>query len=182
MSFTEGGIRWRFPIAFQLVPLIFLAVGINFFPESPRWLVKVGRHEHALEILTALRGEGDAEHPEVQREFQQIQDAVEMESEEGEQGYLEMLFKKDKLNISRRVHLSIWLQIVQELAGIGVVRACLCRKPIGLRGLRFVYYTDYRLRSNCLQHCWILRANITIAIRFKQHLVHVRDACERLHH
>lgn len=32
-----------------------------------------------------------------------------------------MLFKKDHLNIPRRVHLSVWLQIIQELTGIGVI-------------------------------------------------------------
>lgn len=33
MSYTEGGLRWRFPIAFQLLPLCILMIIINFFPE-----------------------------------------------------------------------------------------------------------------------------------------------------
>lgn len=79
----------------------------------------MGRKEEALEILAALRGDGDPDHPEVQREYNDIVEAIEIEHE-GEIGYLEM-FKKDPLNISRRVHLSVWLQIIQELTGIGVV-------------------------------------------------------------
>lgn len=121
MSYTEGGLRWRFPIAFQLVPLVFLAFGINFFPESPRWLLKKGRHEEAIDILAALRGGGDPNHLDVQAEYNQVMEANELESEEGEPTYLSMLLKYDKLNIPRRVHLSIWLQILQELCGIGVV-------------------------------------------------------------
>ncbi|KAI7858574.1 general substrate transporter [Circinella umbellata] len=124
MSYTEGGIRWRFPIAFQLVPLAVLAIGINFFPESPRWLAKVGRHEQAIEILSSLRGSDSnngTDNPEVQREYNQIIEAIQIESAEGEPTYFSMLFHYDKLNIPRRVHLSIWLQILQELTGIGVI-------------------------------------------------------------
>ncbi|KAG2178639.1 hypothetical protein INT44_001792 [Umbelopsis vinacea] len=119
MSYTEGGIRWRFPLGFQLLPLVILMVIINWFPESPRWLLRMGRKEEALEILAALRGDGDPDHPDVQREYNDIIEAIEIEHE-GEIGYLEM-FKKDPLNIGRRVHLSVWLQIIQELTGIGVV-------------------------------------------------------------
>lgn len=86
---------------------------------SPRWLLRMGRKEEALEILAALRGDGDPNHDEVQREYNDIIEAIEIEHE-GDVGYLEM-FQKDPLNIARRVHLSVWLQIIQELTGIGVV-------------------------------------------------------------
>lgn len=115
--------RWRFPIGFQLIPLAVLLVGINIFPESPRWLLKKGREEEAMFILAALRGEGDLNHPDVIRERDEIMETLKIEEAEGgEPSYWAMLFKYDEFNIPRRVHLSIWLQIIQELTGIGVVR------------------------------------------------------------
>lgn len=101
--------------------MVILAIGINFFPESPRWLLKKGRTEEGLDILAALRGDGDRDHPDVQKEFSDITTAIKEEESEGEPGYFSMLFVKDTLNIPRRVHLSVWLQIIQELTGIGVI-------------------------------------------------------------
>ncbi|KAH8655463.1 quinate permease [Xylariales sp. PMI_506] len=47
---------WRLPLVFQGVPAIILALGVWTLPYSPRWLVKTGRKEDALETLRRLRG------------------------------------------------------------------------------------------------------------------------------
>ncbi|KAG2221092.1 hypothetical protein INT45_008613 [Circinella minor] len=120
----EGSFRWRFPIGFQTVPLLVLCLLINIFPESPRWLVKKGRTEEALHILGALRGNGNVGHPDVIREYEEIKETLLLEEKQGgEPNYWAMLFKYVRRiqYPTSRVHLSIWLQIIQELTGIGVI-------------------------------------------------------------
>lgn len=107
---------WRTPLALQIIFIIIIGIGINFFPESPRWLMKVGREEEAQNVLKATR-EGD-----VQYELKEIKKVVKFELETSTANhYWAMLFPKDKYSrgLRWRVFLAVWLQIMQELVGIG---------------------------------------------------------------
>ncbi|CAN6675170.1 hypothetical protein TRVA0_102S00122 [Trichomonascus vanleenenianus] len=125
LSYINQGdsvIRWRFPIAFQLVPLILLAILINFMPESPRWLASKDRDDEALEVLARLRSDGDINDPRAMAELQDIKNSVEEEHTNIETSYFAMFFKSQgKIHVSRRVQLVIWFQIVQEWIGIASV-------------------------------------------------------------
>jgi hypothetical protein len=127
LSFIDGGksaFRWRFPIAFQIIFLLILFVAVWFFPESPRWLVKVGREQEARYILQRLRGSSPEDRVRAEAEFQDIQSIAEMEKTVVHgNSYLSMLFgwKSGDLHIGRRVQLVIWLQIMQEWVGIAGV-------------------------------------------------------------
>ncbi|WWC89808.1 uncharacterized protein L201_004734 [Kwoniella dendrophila CBS 6074] len=118
--------RWRIPIGFQIIPLVVLLIAVFFFPESPRWLVKVGRDEEARYILGRLRGEDEEGEQKAEAEFQEIKavNAIET-SGQIQTSYLSMLFgrgeKGNKLHMGRRVQLVIWLQILQEWVGIAGV-------------------------------------------------------------
>ncbi|KAL9095071.1 MAG: hypothetical protein Q9165_002673 [Trypethelium subeluteriae] len=60
---TTGRVGFAFPIAFQVVFLAVSGFLIPLLPESPRWLVKQGEFDKALEVLTRLRGpEGASDH------------------------------------------------------------------------------------------------------------------------
>lgn len=136
LSFVDGGssaISWRFPIAFQIIPLLVLFGAVWFFPESPRWLVKVGRDDEALFILRRLRGSDAEGEARAEAEFGDIRNVARLEAEESKQNdYLHMLFGigSGELHTGRRVQLVIWLQIVQEWVGIAGVTVCKCLEDL----------------------------------------------------
>ncbi|KAJ5087464.1 hypothetical protein N7456_011080 [Penicillium angulare] len=125
LSYIENGksdFQWRFPIAFQIIMLLFLIAGCWFFPESPRWLCMMGRREEAMYVLKRLRG-SDNERA-IRLEMSEIEAMVELEAESGANiTYFHMLFGTGQgdLHIARRVQLVIWLQIIQCWSGIAGV-------------------------------------------------------------
>ncbi|KAL1853525.1 hypothetical protein Daus18300_011806 [Diaporthe australafricana] len=127
LSFVDGGnssIAWRFPIAFQIIPLLVLLGVVWFFPESPRWLTKVGRDEEARYILRRLRGTDAAGESKADAEYHDIRNIVALEAKEStNNSYFHMLFGigSGELHTGRRVQLVIWLQIIQEWVGIAGV-------------------------------------------------------------
>ncbi|KAI0727511.1 general substrate transporter [Fomitopsis betulina] len=118
-------VRWRFPIAFQILPVLAFMLLVPSMPESPRWLLKMGREEEARSILARLRSEdGNLENARVIAEFEEIQVAVQLEKEHAAGNtYFAMFFglHDSDLHVARRVQLSIWLQIVQEWVGIAAI-------------------------------------------------------------
>ncbi|KAJ7095884.1 general substrate transporter [Mycena belliarum] len=67
---------WRVPFSIQ----IFLAAIVMLFsyliPESPRWLVSVGRKDEAHRILSRYHGNGDANAPLVVLEWKEFEDSI----------------------------------------------------------------------------------------------------------
>ncbi|KAI9821106.1 MAG: hypothetical protein M1827_003840 [Pycnora praestabilis] len=109
---------WRTPLALQIIFILFIGIMINFFPESPRWLMKMGREEQARNVLHATR-EGN-----IEAELKSIKKVVKHELETSSANhYAAMLFPKDTYGykLRWRVVLAVWLQIMQELVGIGVI-------------------------------------------------------------
>ncbi|OAA69198.1 General substrate transporter [Akanthomyces lecanii RCEF 1005] len=126
VSFVDGGaseIRWRFPIAFQILPLLFLLALCWAFPESPRWLVKAGRNDEALYVLERLRGVEGEQSGVAEAEYRDIRNVLELERSAEGTSYIHMLFgwKSGRLHTGRRVQLVIWLQIIQCWTGIAGV-------------------------------------------------------------
>ncbi|KMU86956.1 quinate permease [Coccidioides immitis H538.4] len=127
LAFIDDGVsafRWRFPIAFQIIPLLILFAAVWFFPESPRWLVKMGHEEEARYILGRLRGDEGEDVARAEAEFQDIKHVAELERTLSySTSYFSMFTGRTtgKLHLGRRVELVVWLQIMQEWVGIAGV-------------------------------------------------------------
>lgn len=113
----DTAVRWRFPLAFQLLPLIILAILVNFIPESPRWLFSKGKDESAIAVLRKLRMDDSR----VEAETEDIKESI--RDDRGiDTSFLNLcIFPQGELNINRRVQISIWWHILQDWCGISSI-------------------------------------------------------------
>lgn len=50
----DSSFAWRFPLAFQVAPVLVMVIGSPILPFSPRWLAEQGRKKEALDVLIKL--------------------------------------------------------------------------------------------------------------------------------
>jgi len=99
---TAVGWRWMFFAG--LIPALLFGAAIVPAPESPRWLIKMGRHDEAFSLLTRLNDRKIAE-----REATAIQEAL-----NEEEGHFSELFT----TFRRPLLLGIMLAGLQQISGI----------------------------------------------------------------
>ena len=99
---TTSGWRWMFLAG--LVPALLFGVTILPAVESPRWLMKMGRRDKAVAVLTRING-ADVAH----REAAQIESSLAME-----EGHISELFT----TFRRPLLLGIMLAGLQQISGI----------------------------------------------------------------
>jgi len=112
-----GGIEaWRWMYIMQAVPAVVFLIALFLIPESPRFLVSKGRHDHALEVLSKLFGTDAAtlKHAEIKASFAvdhrpRLSDVL---TPPGGRGFLGM---------RRIVWVGIMLAVFQQLVGINVI-------------------------------------------------------------
>jgi hypothetical protein len=79
-SFAPGSVAWRFPLAFQVFFTLLIYVLCPFLPDSPRLLMRKGRHAEAREVIAALQGDGATpESLSVKSQFNIIKDILDRE-------------------------------------------------------------------------------------------------------
>ncbi|KAL3460763.1 general substrate transporter [Aspergillus heterothallicus] len=116
LSKASGATQWRVPLALSfLFPLMVLA-SVFSLPESPRWLVLVGRTGDAAASLAAYRGlpiDADA----VQAEISGIQSALEITERSGGVALRNVFFGADEERLLYRFSLCMVIQFFQQMCG-----------------------------------------------------------------
>jgi len=107
LSFT-GPSSWRWMFAVAALPSAAFFVGLFFVPESPRWLVEMGRSAEALVVLTTINGPVTAT-----QELSEIEQTVAEES-----GTLAELFQP---GLRRALWIAVALAVLQQVTGINTV-------------------------------------------------------------
>lgn len=146
-------------------------MGCWAFPESPRYLTKVGRGDEARYILGRLRGETGDDEGRAEAEYQDICGIVDLEKDSSQaQSYWKMLFGVDsgKLHTGRRVQLVIWLQIMQEW--IGKLSFSIHCPELTCR-LRYCWC--YTLLTYNFQTCWYSKRKRAMDSGYQYDHIHV---------
>ncbi|TFK64050.1 general substrate transporter [Pluteus cervinus] len=76
----SGTASWRIPLGIQIGPAAILAFFVMFIPESPRWLMAVGRNDEARQILAKYHGDGDANAPLVLLEWKEFEESIRLDA------------------------------------------------------------------------------------------------------
>ncbi|KAF7352477.1 Lactose permease [Mycena venus] len=74
----ESTRSWRAPLAIQIVAAGILVIFSFLLPESPRWLLSVGRKEEALRILARYHGNDDPNSPLVQLQWREFEESIQL--------------------------------------------------------------------------------------------------------
>ncbi|KAF9474091.1 general substrate transporter [Pholiota conissans] len=162
-SFINSDLSWRIPLFIQCVIGIILAVGSQVIPESPRWLIDVGREVEGMRVIADLHG-GDSDDPIALAEYEEIKDKVREDRESGEARSYAMMWRKYK----RRVLLAMSSQAFAQLNGINVISyyaprvfeeaGWIGRQAILMTGINSVIYVLSTLPTWYLVDHWGRRA------------------------
>ncbi|KAK9481505.1 general substrate transporter [Lipomyces starkeyi] len=129
---AAGHDQWRVPMGLQLVPGALLFTGAVFIKESPRWLIKSGNREKALNNLCYIRM-AHPEDPELQQEYQDICFSIDEELRVSHGATIsEIVLPQNRV----RVLIGFSLMVFQQFSGTNALTyyAPLLFQKIGLNG------------------------------------------------
>lgn len=88
--FIGNLVTWRTLAIIGIIPCVVEVVGIFFIPESPRWLVKIGKEKDLVPTLKRLRGK----HADVSQEAAEIRDYMEIVQQLPKPRFLDLFQRK----------------------------------------------------------------------------------------
>ena len=111
---------YRTPIGLQFIWAGILGFGLFLLPESPRYYVKKGKLEAAVQSLVRVRGQ-PAESPLIQAELAEIQANYEYELQIASKSWLDCFKGNRPGGNLRRVLVGTALQMFQQWTGINFI-------------------------------------------------------------
>ncbi|KRL11928.1 sugar porter family MFS transporter [Schleiferilactobacillus perolens] len=111
---TFGGVHgiWRWMIVLATIPAIVLWIGIDFVPESPRWLATNGYYAQALRVLHEIRSNAQAE-----LEIAEMKKTIQTEKNMKKPTFRDLGIPW----VRRLVLIGIGLGITQQIAGVNII-------------------------------------------------------------
>ncbi|KAJ5585151.1 uncharacterized protein N7459_004951 [Penicillium hispanicum] len=116
LSKTSGSLQWRIPLVVSFFFSLIVLVSVFLLPESPRWLVQVGRLQDATQSLAAYKGIAP-EDESVQIEISGIETSVEVTVDNASLRDIFNPNKPDEERLLYRFCLCIALQFFQQMCG-----------------------------------------------------------------
>ncbi|KAL3439989.1 hypothetical protein BJX65DRAFT_300766 [Aspergillus insuetus] len=119
LSYVDGSVNWRFPLALKLVFGIVILSTAPWLPESPRWLISKGRVDEADFVLSHIKG-GDSTptSPTVIAERNEILQAYKAEMENNVSWGMLLRGHAKGPGTLRRFLLGLGTQIIVQLSGV----------------------------------------------------------------
>ncbi|VDB92316.1 unnamed protein product [Peniophora sp. CBMAI 1063] len=118
-QFMNTNAAWRIPIGLQMLPAGLLLVGIQFLPQSPRWLIEVGRDEEARKVIRQLHGAAtDITAAEADAEYEVMAAAIRADVATRSNSISD-LFKTRSM--TWRTLVAVGVQVFGQFTGINVI-------------------------------------------------------------
>jgi sugar porter (SP) family MFS transporter len=116
LSKVDGPLQWRVPLAISFFFSLVVLVSVFLLPESPRWLVRVGRIEEANDSLAAYKGMPEDDEA-VRAEIAGIETSLEATANSASLKDIFSFSEPDEERLMYRFCLCVALQFFQQMCG-----------------------------------------------------------------
>ncbi|KAH9754754.1 Sugar transporter ERD6-like 5 [Citrus sinensis] len=168
--FFGNVIPWRVLALIGVIPCVLQLIGLFFIPESPRWLVKIGKEKEFETTLQNLRGKG----ADISQEAAEIRDHIEI-SQKHSVARLLNLFQRRYAN---SLIIGVGLMLLQQFGGASAMAyytSSIFEKAgasgsIGSRGIAIIQIFPINVKASAgslvILICWSCSWIVTYTFNF----------------